>query len=371
MVRVRERRGYLVIEAFGRRYEWTVEPRYWRNPLLAVALWLAVPPALLASGLQSHFSTVVSTLVFANMLAMVTVPYALRVVGTGRLDFGPNFFVALGGYTAALLSSRMGMQPWETLLAVVGLALAVGLLLSPAVVISRGIYFTLITFLLPFILYEVAYWRSDIFGAETGISGVAPLISVQDPYLSLLYYFYASAAVVLLYVFAVDKVFRSKYGLMIGAINEDEDVAQLYGIDVKRLKVAAFVVTSAMMAVAGWFTAHYYVSFAGTNYLSPEYLTLIFLGLVTGGRGAVYGALIGAYFAVCVNELTRQLPELASGALQALLKQELYIPRELSTVAFYAVTLSMLFLLPEGLWGLYRRRRYREYIPTIRLRRKL
>ena len=353
VVKIRERRGRLIFEIrlgkFFRRYEWTVEPRYWRNPIIATSIWL-IMPILLYWG---SFYSLLSTFVFANIVAMVVIPYSLRVIGTGRLDFGPTFFFALGGYIAAILSRDFGLAPFETFFAAFGIGCIIGLALSPITIISRGIYYTLITFILPFVLYEITYWRSDIFGAETGIPGVKPLVGVTSPTLAELYAFYLSAAIVIVLMFVIDKVLRSKYGLMMGVLNEDEDVADLYGINTKFIKVVTYTLTSGLISIAGWFTAHYYMAFTGTLYLSPEFLTLILLSAILGGKGAVYGALIGSYFVIGVREFARIL----------------FV--EYSTLVFYVVTLSLLFLLPEGLWGLYRKRRYREYIPTIKVRRKL
>ncbi|MGC9106793.1 MAG: branched-chain amino acid ABC transporter permease [Infirmifilum sp.] len=348
----KERRGRLIFEVYVgrslRRFEWTVEPRYWRNPTIATLIWLLLPLVLWFFGLYS----ILTTMIFANIIAIITVAYSLRVIGTGRLDFGPTFFVALGGYVAALLSKWYGLNPVETLFAAFALGALVGLLLSPIVVISRGVYYTLITFILPFVLYEITYWRSDIFGAETGIPGVPPLISVANPVQAELIYFYISALIVIIYIFIVDKVLRSKYGLMMGVLNEDEDIANMYGINTNLIKVIVFSLTSGMISVAGWFLAHYYMSFTGVLYLSPEFLTLILTAAVLGGKGAVYGAVIGSYFVAGVREFTR-----------------IAIP-EYSVIAFLVLVLGLLLTLPEGLWGLYRRRRYREYVPTIKVRRK-
>ncbi|MEM0276912.1 branched-chain amino acid ABC transporter permease [Pyrobaculum sp.] len=348
----KERRGRLIFEiqfrGISRRFEWTVEPRYWRNPIIATLLWLLAPVFLWMVGRYS----LISTLVFANVVAMISVAYSLRVIGTGRLDFGPTFFVALGGYVAALTSKWYGLGPLETFFIAFLMGIFIGFLLSPIVVISRGIYYTLITFVLPFVLYEIAYWRSDIFGAETGIPGVPPLLPLINPIEAELAYFYLGAVFVLAYVFFVDKVLRSKYGLMMGVLNEDEDIANMYGINTNYIKIIIYSITSGMISLAGWFLAHYYMSFTGVLYLSPEFLTLILLSAVVGGKGAVYGAVVGSYFIIGVRELTR----IFLGGY--------------SIVVFYVVALSMIFLLPEGLWGLYRKRRYREYIPSIKVRRK-
>lgn len=356
MVRIETRRGRLIIDdLFGKRYEWTVEPRYWRNPIIAFLAWLVMP--LVVYGVYTSAFGVVpvallSTLVFANVLSMMTLSLGFQSIGTGRLNFGPHFFLALGGYTAALLNVNYGLNPAITLIAAFAIGAIVGLGLSPITIISRGVYFVLFTLILPLVLYQVAYWRSDIFGAETGIPGVDALFLTGDLILDLFLFLYTSLAIATIIMLIYDKVLRSKYGLLMGAVNEDEELARMYGVNAPFIKVVIFTFTSGAMAVAGWFLAHYQGSFAGPAWLTPEILALILLTSTLAGKGAIYGQVIAAYIIVILREVLRS----TSG--------------ELGLAALYIIMLVLLFVLPEGFWGLYRKRRYREYYPTIKVRKR-
>lgn len=354
MLRFEPRRGRMIIHFFGRKYSWVIELRYWRNPFIGVIL-LLILPAVLYFLSTSIFGirpvALLSALIFANVLAMICIPLVLQIIGTGRVSFGPHFFVAVGGYTAALLSKNYGLSPTITLPASFFVGTLIGLGLSPITIISRGIYFVLITLLLPFILLELTYWRSDIFGAETGIPGVSLLVFTGDVVVDIMIYYYISIAVVLIMLFFADRVLRSRYGFMIGVINEDEDVALSYGIDVAKIKVVTFTLTSGAIAVAGWFLAHYQGSFTGPVWLQPSFLILILLTTTLSGKGAIYGVLASAYFISTLREVTRA----QFG--------------ELSIVMLFIILLALLYILPEGFWGIYRKRRYREYEPSIRIRR--
>jgi branched-chain amino acid transport system permease protein len=72
---------------------------------------------------------------------------------------------------------------------------------------------------------------------------------------------------------------------------------------------------------------------------------------IIGGRGEIYGAVLGAYFV-------------------AALEKVLALLGDISTVVFPVVLIILLFTLPEGLYGLYRRHKYREYFPTIKIRNR-
>jgi len=354
MLRFEPRRGRIIIHAFDRKFDWIIEPRYWRNPAIGVVFLLLMPIFLyyLASyTLGIRPVALLSAIIFANILAMIGIPLVLQIIGTGRVNFGPHFFVAVGGYTAALLSKNYGISPALTLPASFAVGALIGLGLSPITIISRGIYFVLITLLLPFILWELSYWRSDIFGAETGIPGVSLLVFTGDVVLDILIYYYISVAIVLILLFFADRVLRSRYGFMMGVINEDEDVARSYGIDVAKIKIITFTMTCGAISVSGWFLAHYQGSFTGPVWLQPSFLILILLTTTLGGKGAIYGVIASAYFIATLREITR----VQFGSF--------------SIVVLFVILLVLLYLLPEGFWGLYRKRRYREYVPSIRIRR--
>lgn len=356
MVKFEARRGRIIIHSFGRKYEWTIEPRYWRNPIIGLILWLSLPVILYISA-ATVFNyqpiALMSTLIFANLLIMMAVPFNLQTIGTGRLSFGPHFFLAIGGYTAALLSRDYGLSPALTLPAAFGVGAIIALAISPITIISRGVYYVLITLLLPFILGEITYWRSDIFGAETGIPNVGLLFpSTGNVTLDVVIFVYVSLAIALVFLFFVDRTLRSRYGFMMGVINEDEDVALSYGINVRQIKILTFTLTSGAMAICGWFLAHYQGSFSGPVWLMPSFLIMVLLTATLGGKGAIYGVVISAYIVATLREITR------------------VIFGELSVVILFLILLLLLYFLREGFWGLYRKRRYREYEPSIKVRKK-
>lgn len=353
MVRMEPRRGRLIIHAFKRKFEWTIEPRYWRNPMLALILWLAIPLIIILISQVFPISvlSLISTLIFANIVCMIAIPLTVQIIGTGRVNFGPHFFSAIGGYTSALLSKNFGFSPLVTLPTSFALGALIALFLSPITIISRGLYFVLITLLLPFILLEIAYWQSEIFGAETGIPGVPILFETGNVFLDSIAYFYLSLGIVLFFLFLADRTLRSRYGFLMGVINEDEEVAESYGINTSRMKVPIFTLTSGAMAVAGWFIAHYYGSFTGPAWLHPSFLIIILLTTTLGGKGAIYGVILSAYVIASLREITR----VTLG--------------ELSIAVLFIILLILLYFLPEGFWGLYRKKRYREYFPSIKIRR--
>ena len=170
VMRIEHKRARLVFHFRDLKLEWTIEPRYWRNPLLGVA-GLALLSLVIMS--RPDYLTLLTT---ANIYAAIAMPLAWQMAGIGRMNFGPQFFVGIGGFTAALLSIHWGWGPWQTLRIVILLGLGFGLILSPLTTIAKGLYFSLITLVLPLIFLEFTYVYTEIFKEKTGLSGIAPLV---------------------------------------------------------------------------------------------------------------------------------------------------------------------------------------------------
>jgi branched-chain amino acid transport system permease protein len=136
-----------------------------------------------------------------------------------------------------------------------------------------------------------------------------------------------------------------------GAINEDEEVAASLGVRINAYKIVSAAIPAAMLGITGWFFAHSFRTFAGTTYLPLDVMLKILLITMIGGRASIYGSVLGAYFVTLIEDFLRQFGQI-------------------NYVLFPLTLLLCLLFLSEGLWGLYRKRKYREYYPAIRIRRR-
>jgi len=162
---------------------------------------------------------------------------------------------------------------------------------------------------------------------------------------------YISIAIMVSYLLVINKVMKSRYGLIMATINDDEEVAHGIGVNINKVKIISFVCSAAMIGIVGWFYAHYFSSFAGQTYLTFTFMLKIFLAMMIGGRTTIFGCVVGGYFVSFLEMILIR----TMGPIQA--------------VVFPLILIILLFALPEGLFGLYRKRRYREYFPTIHVRR--
>ena len=346
MVDVEIKRDRIIIRYKGKKWDWMLEPRYWRNTLLWTASLLIFP-------ILCYFVSpiLLNTVISANLYAAIAIPLALMTVGTGRINFGPNFFIGVGGYTAAILSIAYGWGPLKTLPFAIVITLVSALLFSPLVIVARGLYYVLLTLLLPLVFLEVTFIYTDIFKGDVGLAGIKLLMDLGNVKLNFLVIAYLSMFLMLLYLLVVNKILKSRYGLIMATINDDEEVAHGIGVNINKVKILAFVFASGMIGVVGWFYAHYFGTFAGITYLPLNFMVKILLVIFIGGRAQVFGCVVGGYFIAFLEMILIA----TLGSIQP--------------VVFPIILFVLLFALPEGLFGLYRKRRYREYLPTLHVRR--
>ncbi len=346
MISIEILKDHIVIRYKEKKWAWILEPRYWRNSLIWAGILLILPIFLFFTNVS-----LVSTMIRANAYAIIAIPLALMTVGTGRMNFGPQFYIGVGGFTAALLSVWFGWGPLATLPVAVILTLFSAFLFSPLVIISRGLYYVLMSLLLPYLFIEATVVFLDIFKGEIGLYGIQPLLETGDAKADFIIIAQLTTAVMLIYFLVINKILKSRYGLIMAAINDDEEVANGIGININKIKILTFVFSAGMIGVAGWFFAHYFTAFSGRSYLSLNYMIKILLVIFIGGRVQLFGCVLGAYFVAHLETLLIRYMGPA---------QEFVFP---------IILLILLIFLPEGIWGLYRKRRYREYLPTIHVRR--
>ncbi len=237
----------------------------------------------------------------------VTLALGLNIVVglAGLLDLGYIAFYAVGAYTYGLLSTRVGLSFWEVLPLGALLAAIFGILLGIPVLRLRGDYLAIVT--LGFgemIRITLNNWDSFTRGPN-GIIGIGrPKIlgfTFSDP----IHYYYLILAIVLLTIFVVDRLNRSRIGRAWTAMRDDEVAAEAMGIDLMKTKLLAFSLGATWAGFAGVFFA------SKMTFISPESFTffesvIILCMVVLGGMGSVPGVILGAAMLVILPEMMRQ-----------------------------------------------------------------
>ena len=311
----------------------------------------------------------VSLLVFASMLAafpfLATAFYLdlacqvfLAAIGAlslmlltgyaGQISLGHAGLLAAGAFTVGVLFREIKAPFWVTLPAAAAIGALLGIVFGLPSLRLRGLYLAVSTLALYFVVVYLGGEYENKRGFSTGILIDPPTIggySISD---ARVWYFILLMAAALTLLFCVN-LLRSRTGRAWRAIRAHETVAEALGINIAAYKLLAFVISSAMTAVAGALFAYYrhFVSVdAFSLYLSIQYVAMI----IIGGMGSLLGALLGAVFVTL-------FPYLIEAVLQKLPDAQSYagVLFAVNYAAFGAVMILFLLFEPLGLVGIWHR----------------
>lgn len=250
-------------------------------------------------------------------------------------SFGHAAFVGLGGYTTAVLLSWQGLSPLYT--AVLGGVLAgvVAVIIGALVLRLRGAYFSVVTLLAALIL-QLVIRLLPMLNATAGIFLSAPAESVT---LSSVILYYAMLAVVTATILIARWIERSRYGVGLFAIREDEEVASVQGINTTYLKIFAFTISAGLAGVAGGLYSWYIGYVVPEPMFSLNISILVVLMSLVGGTDTWVGPFVGA---LLIRTLQEVLTLLISGPV--------------ANTVLGLVLIGVILYLPSGIVPLVRSR---------------
>lgn len=264
-------------------------------------LWIAIAMVFWALVPLSGNSYFVSTTILVMMYIVLSESWNLLSGFTGYWSLGHIAFFGTGAYVFSMLSVISDIPPLFSFflagLFTAGLAAAIG---YPALRI-RGPYFAITTLALNEVL-RIVVSNLDITGGSIGLSLHKLLL---QEYYGIEVFFYLFYCLMILSIGVVYFLSRSGFGLRLIAIREDEDAAEVLGIDTTRCKIMAFIITAVVASFAGALYAYYFLFIDPGIAFNFEYNLLIIIVTLLGGRGTVIGPIIGAPILYYVSELAR------------------------------------------------------------------
>jgi len=278
--------------------------------LLTVALLLTVTGGGLLYTQLAASAYIQRIVVGLGISIILVVSLNLSNGFTGVFSLGHVGFMAIGAYTAAILTLPLSLKRvnlpdlpgWlanvqlsflpATLIGAV-LAMIVALLIGLSLMRLSGPYVAVATLgFLVIVQVVLVNWASMTRGSRT-FSGV--------PSFTTLWWVWGW---VILTVYAIWRLVRSSYGRRMMAIRDNEIAAQSLGISVLRSRIIAFCVSAFFTAVAGSLWAHFILSFSPKAFYFVETFSIITM-LVLGGSGSVSGSIVGAVFITVLSEVLR------------------------------------------------------------------
>jgi branched-chain amino acid transport system permease protein len=304
---------------------------------VALAAFIAIP--LVTGGFQ--------TFQFAQVAAFVIALIGLNILTgySGQISLGNGAFMAVGGYTTALLVRDLGM-PWGATLPLAGLlAGVVGFLFGIPALRLRGIYLALATFALALAVTPVLNNFDRFTGGHVGIT----LAPVQPPFgLDLSseqwLYFLDWVIAAVLFLPALWLV-RTRTGRAWMAIRDSETAAVANGINIAYFKTLAFGISAFYAGVAGALQV-VTVAYANPDNYGLTLSLQLLLGVVIGGLGYAWGPVFGALIVVWVPYFAEQAAGLHLGPVSFGGKPDL---------VFGIALILILLFAPSGVAGLVQR----------------
>ena len=264
------------------------------------------------------------------MYIVLTVSWAFFSGPTGYISLATAAFFGIGLYTTAVLGKAL---PLLAVVAAGGLVSFVLALLVGAITLRlRGIYFAIFTFgLVELIKHILLFWEITVTGTRGRFVVLVGNTTI----------YYVVFGILVLLMLTVYFVRRSKFGLAMQSIGDNEDAAAHMGVNVTLVKVITFAVSAFFIGAAGaimatrWTYIDPYVAF------NPLFSFLPVLMAIFGGMGQLYGPVIGAAIFAYLEELL-------------LTKFPYYY-----MLIFGIILVVVILYLPDGLIGLIQRSRQR------------
>ena len=252
--------------------------------------------------LKNNYHQYVVNVIAINVILAV----GLNIVKgfAGQVTVGHIALAAIGAYTSAVVSTKLGLPFWAALptaMLVTGLA---GAIVGIPSFRLEGAYLALAT------LGLAESVRIVISGTES-LGGAIGYENIPPPFIGSMAldahrsYYYVVMPLALLGIYFSFSILSSDIGRAFKALREDQLAAAASGVNVRKYKVIAFVLSALYAGCAGSLKAHMAPGFLNPNdYTITEMITLLLM-VVFGGIGHIWGGVIGAVLVTIINDLTQ------------------------------------------------------------------
>jgi branched-chain amino acid transport system permease protein len=247
-------------------------------------------------------SYILRILILVHIFAVLAASLDIIVGYVGQLTAGHTALFGWGGYMTAWSILVFNIPPLPSIF--IGALFAAGLGFGIGILCLRFRYLllTLVTFAILVLSFALARQFHEVTGGEQGLLGITRL--TPDPILN----FYSTLTLMVVSTLILFKLSRSRLGLFMKAIKEDEVAAEVLGVPTVRLKVLANTIGSFFAGLAGGFFATYMTNIAASVFFI-DYLLRLLLMWGIGGGGSIIGPVLGAYVVMALSEYLRFIEE--------------------------------------------------------------
>jgi branched-chain amino acid transport system permease protein len=298
-----------------------------KEPVIKKSWWLILLIIIFTVAPTFLSEFYLTVLCEALVMSMLALSFNLLFGYMGQLSFGQAAFYGLGGYTVAMLVTKVHFNFWLSIIAGVLVASVIGLIVGYFCVRLRGIYFAVLTLAFGQLIFFIVFKWHNFTGGDDGIQGIFPPEFLKSP----IAYYYFILIVFLISAIVLWKMIHSPFGQTIISMRENSERTEFLGINIARYQLIAFVIAAAIAGLAGAIWVPFYRSVA------PSYLTWIKSGepvmaAILGGPSLFFGPILGMFIMTFFHSWV--------------LGFTVYWP-----VVMGALILIIIFLLPGGILG--------------------
>ncbi|EON25039.1 inner-membrane translocator [Nocardioides sp. CF8] len=271
---------------------------------------------------------------------------------TGQISLGQGGFLAVGAYSSAIFSSRGGMPVVLSIVLAVLLTAAVGAFFGLPALRLKGLYLAIATLASQEIIVFIARRWSWLTEGKGFIS--VDRLSIGgfqiDRVAFEFQWYWILLVVAVLATLAARNLFRTGLGRAFMAIRDQDIAAEAIGVNLTRMKVTAFALSSGFVGLAGALTAHYTETVTWERFTLDVSITYLAMILV-GGLGSIAGAVYGAVFISLLPPLLTELSDSVKGSLPFIADQ---LPA-IKNAMFGLIIILFLIFEPRGLDRIWQR----------------
>ncbi len=252
------------------------------------------------------FSSDYAIRIFVQIGIYVLLVSSLNLVNGygGMFSVGHAAFYGVGAYASALLVMKFQLPFTAGLLFGAAVSGLLAWIVAKPTLKLKGVYLTLVTLGFNIIVMLVFLNWDDVTRGPMGIAGIPAPTWAAKPFASPIQYYYLTLALVVVVLFGLSRLVRSRFGRALMAVRDDDKAAGTSGVDVAWHRETAFVIAGVIAGIAGAVYAHY------MRYISPDAFSLnesfaILVMLAFGGPGTLPGPVVGAALLIGATELFR------------------------------------------------------------------
>lgn len=274
-----------------------------------------------------------------GIYALMTLGLNLQYGFTGLINFGIAGFYCLGAYTVAILATH-GVDPVICIMAALGFCAVASWPVGLLTLRLRGDFLAIVTLGLSEVIRLFVVNMSWLTKGAEGYGGILRPYGGLGGNLAFLLIVVA-ANVVAFFIFWA--LVHSPFGQAIRAIRDDEDAVKALGKDPLRFRVRVLAVGCALFGLAGGLQA-YYIGYVNPDQFTPEVTFLVWMALILGGVGTVWGSTFGAVILFGLLEGSRFARDLIPGVSEV----------DLASARLAIVGLALIVVImfrPSGVFG--------------------